>query len=55
MSIDLKYRSYIAKNVYHSHTSQQYKDDLAFFKSNAVIFEIILGGSYDHFVKFREL
>ena len=55
MSIDFTYRSYIAKNQYHSHTSQQYKDDLAFLNAMRLFFEEILVGSHDHFVKFREL
>ena len=55
MSIDFKYRSYIAKNQYHPHTSQQYKDDLAFLNAMRLFFKIILVGNKPHFADFRNL
>ena len=67
MSIDFTYKSYKGKKRvtingkdtlkpdYHPHTSQQYKDDLAFLNAMRLFFEIILVGSDDHFVEFRKL
>jgi len=55
MSIDFKYRSYIAKNQYHLHTSQQYKDDEAFLKAMLLFFVNIRVGQHKHFTEFRKL
>ena len=55
MSIDFKYRSYISKDTYHPHTSQQYKDDLAFLNAMRLFFEKIRVGQNVHFTEFRKL
>ena len=55
MSIDFKYRSYISKDTYHPHSSQQYKDDLAFLNAMRLFFEKIRVGQNVHFTEFRKL
>jgi hypothetical protein len=55
MAIDFEYRSYISKNNYHSHSSQEYQDDLAFLNAMRLFFNKILVGSNAHFAEFRRL
>jgi hypothetical protein len=55
MAIDFEYKSKNNQGGYYSHSSQQYKDDLAFLKAMLLFFVKVRVGKHDHFKEFRQL
>ncbi|OCG65306.1 hypothetical protein A9G48_11020 [Gilliamella sp. wkB18] len=55
MAIDFEYSSKKSSGGYYGHSSEQYKNDLAFLKAMLLFFVKVRVGKDDHFKEFRQL
>jgi hypothetical protein len=55
MAIDFEYSSKKSRGRYYDHSSQQYKNDLAFLKAMLLFFVKVRVGKHEHFKEFRQL
>jgi hypothetical protein len=55
MAIDFEYSSKKSSGDYYGHSSEQYKNDLAFLKAMLLFFVKVRVGKHEHFKEFRKL